>query len=247
MRIETSLLPDPRRITGEVDVAVVIDVLRATSVMTTAFQAGAESVVTCCEIETATSLADQMQPRPLLCGERDCKRIEGFDLGNSPAEYAEDRVGDRSLVMTTTNGTVAIEAGRRAQKMVVASFLNLSAVIDSVVHAEVIHLICAGTNGSVTGEDTLLAGAIVAGCETRRPVWQLNDESAIARGFWRNVTRSEPLPSASDLTRALRETQGGRNLVNVGYEADLGRCALIDTATEVPHRVSMEPATFRCD
>ncbi len=75
------------RDTEHTDVAVVIDVLRATSVMATALAAGASQIVTCREISEAIVLASRITPRPLLCGERGCKPIDGFDLGNSPAEY----------------------------------------------------------------------------------------------------------------------------------------------------------------
>lgn len=242
MRITTALLPTISSDSDRSDIVVVIDVLRATSVMAKALHAGASTLITCREIDQAQRMAQQGSPRPLLCGERGCKPIEGFDLGNSPSEYGEQVVG-RTLILTTTNGTHAIESAAAATRMITASFLNFSAVVDQLGQRERVHLICAGTEGAVTAEDVLLAGAIVSACETRFEVTDWDDSSLLARQLWRSWF-GERLPTTSQLSQSLRETRGGKNLLLVGFEADLDRCAAIDSAPVVPIRVSESPAAF---
>lgn len=230
------------------DVAVVIDVLRATSVMVTALGRGAARIVTCREVHEARELADRLHPRPLLCGERGCKPIEGFDLGNSPAEYTAERIRDQTLVLTTTNGTRAIATAERVPLVLAASFLNLSAVVDRLKNSGHVHLVCAGTEGHVTLEDVLLAGAILWQCQSKYGAELVDDDSVLAVQLWRSWFRDEVstgrMPDQVSLGLRFRESRGGRNLVRVGFDADLERCASIDTIGVVPQRISLAPATF---
>ena len=230
------------------DVAVVIDVLRATSVMVTALDRGAAQIMTCRTVGEARELATRLDPRPLLCGERGCKPIDGFDLGNSPAEYTSQRVRDRTLVLTTTNGTRAIDTVREVPRVLVASFLNLSAVIDALDPSQQVHLVCAGTEGQVTLEDVLLAGAIAWKCQSERGAELADDASTLALQLWRSWFADDlakrRMPDATTLARRFRETRGGKNLLNVGYEADLSLCASLDSIGVVPERIHLAPAGF---
>ncbi len=243
MQVSVSLLPSEQTVDSTIQLAVVIDVLRATSVMTTALANGAQKFVTCQSIDEAKSLANSTDSRPLLCGERECKRIDGFDLGNSPAEYSADVVKDRSLVLTTTNGTNAIEAGRDVPKMIVASFLNLSAVVSNVCRFDSVHLICAGTNGRVTTEDVLLAGAIIGQAERAKELTLANDDATLARELWQSWFAGA-VPTQQSLASRLGQTQGGRNLIRVGYDRDLDLCAAIDSMDVVPVRTGVGPSEF---
>ena len=212
--------------------------------MATALAAGASRIVTCREISEAIDLAKRMRPSPLLCGERGCEPIDGFDLGNSPAEYTSERVQDRSLILTTTNGTRAIESAADAGSMITASFLNISAVLDSLQRSEDVHLVCSGTNGEITAEDVLLAGAIVSQCEMRYQAVLQDDEAILARQFWQSWFSASGLPESQQLSGRLRETRGGRNLLRVGYEQDLDRCAAIDSIRVVPELRARQPMSF---
>jgi 2-phosphosulfolactate phosphatase len=244
LQIYVSLLPSHCAIDATTDVAVVIDVLRATSVIATALSAGADSVVTCREVTQAREYADSFSPRPLLCGERQCQPIDGFDLGNSPAEYTSERVLGRRLVLTTTNGTTAIEATQHAAKVVTASFLNLSSVVSSIADVGKVHLVCAGTDGHITIEDVLLAGALIDRCRSSYSAVATGDESVLASQLWQSWFDSQQMPGREALSARLRETRGGRNLVRQGYHADLDRCASIDSLQILPQRVSRDPVTF---
>ncbi|TWU16607.1 putative 2-phosphosulfolactate phosphatase [Allorhodopirellula heiligendammensis] len=280
MQIETWLSPTavgPHE-RGRVRVAVVIDVLRATTVATTAIAAGARSVTTCLGIDEARALQRDCQPDcvPLLCGERECKPIEGFDFGNSPSEYSPAGVGERDLVMTTTNGTRAIDAAADCDVMLLACFANLTAVADAII-AEVsastpsgaldsefvscqppstsgrVRIVCAGTNGAVTSEDVLLAGALIAVChrklsDTARfydgPIELVNDSGSIALAAWQHCVTHDKVVDSESLSRRLGMTGGGQNLIAAGYENDLVDCASIDVFDQVPCRDQLHPPRF---
>jgi 2-phosphosulfolactate phosphatase len=142
-------------------VAVVGDVLRATSTITQALASGYRRVLCCAEIEEAWALRAGLEDA-VLAGERRAESIPGFDLGNSPAEFAEPRA--ETLVMTTTNGTRAIvTAAANAEHVFIGSLLNLDAVAAAVLavggDAEVV---CAGVDGRFTIDDAYCAGRIAA-------------------------------------------------------------------------------------
>ena len=241
MDVSVSLLP-PSHDQAAHDVAVVIDVLRATSVMATAIANGAKHVVTCQEVAQAWTWKQRLGESTLLCGERQCRRIDGFDLGNSPGEYTADVVSGRTLVLTTTNGTRAIHAVQRSRKIITAGFLNFSSVVESLRHAGSVALVCAGTDGVVTGEDVLLAGAIAVACQERFAVNVHGEGAMTAIDAW-HASLQNPLSLADQL----RETAGGKNLVRFGFQADIGRCAKTDLLRVVPMQVTQSPPTFAAD
>ena len=149
-------------------VCVVFDVLRATSTMVTALANGAREIIPVCEIAEAVALR-QARPDLLLAGERDGVRIlraqtgsVDFDLGNSPREFTRERVAGRSIAMTTTNGTRALQACRGAQRVLVGSFLNLGAVAEWLARErpESLLIVCSGTHEEAAYEDVLGAGAL---------------------------------------------------------------------------------------
>ena len=114
-------------------VAVVVDVLRATTVMVYALAAGCEAVIPCSEIDEATDTAASLpEGTVLLVGERQGLPIPGFDLGNSPADFTPEVCAGKTLVMTTTNGTRAILASLEAERVYIASFGNLRATSNEI-------------------------------------------------------------------------------------------------------------------
>jgi len=233
---------------GSCELAVVIDVLRATSVMVTALSAGADSIVTCGTIQQARDRASRLKSQSILCGERNCQRIEGFDLGNSPAEYTSQRVSGKHLILTTTNGTRAIQSMHAAPSVAIASFLNLSSVVKRIAAAESVSIVCAGTNGQVTGEDVLLAGALISRLRFFGKSMRLDDSSEIANAFWdlRIEARKNgsSVSETSLLEDCLGQTLGGRNLKHLGFEKDLQACSKIDSFTGVPMRTLNSTDTF---
>ena len=154
------LIPDliPSEASIQDSCCVVIDVLRATTTMITALGNGAQSITPVLTVEVAREVA--RNTNGLLGGERDCVKLPGFDFGNSPAEYTAERVGGQNIIMTTTNGTRAIMACLKSNKTLIAAFANLSAVIRHIADEPKLNIICAGTNGEITLEDTLLAAQL---------------------------------------------------------------------------------------
>lgn len=237
MRLRVHLLPSsvrPSELTGAV--AVVIDVLRATTTITTALAHGAEAVVPCLDIEAAHERAAHLRAGDgcvLLGGERGGRLIPGFDLGNSPAEYSAERVAGRTIVFTTTNGTRAIEACRAAERVLLAALNNRMAAAAALRGAELVHLVCAGADGQITREDALAAGALVD--PLTADDCNLDDEALLALAAWREVQRrcGQP-PGQAELAHELADSYGGRNLLALGLESDLLAAAALDRNGLVP-------------
>ena len=139
---------------------VVVDVLRATSVMVTALHNGATGVIPVLSPEEAFALRDQL-PHVVLGGERNAEPITGFDYGNSPLSYTTDVVKGQTLVMTTTNGTLAIQNAMAAKELVVAAFINDKAVSHYLQEKQDVVFVCSGNNGLYTLEDALCVGRII--------------------------------------------------------------------------------------
>ncbi len=138
---------------------VVVDILRATSCMVTAFAHGVESITPVANLEQCRKMKTQGY---VISGERDGKKVDGFDKGNSPFEYLNDQVKGLKLAFTTTNGTQAIEKSKEAKEVIIGAFLNLNTVAKYLLLGENNALIvCAGWKGRVNLEDTLFAGALV--------------------------------------------------------------------------------------
>jgi 2-phosphosulfolactate phosphatase len=224
---------------------VVVDVLRATTTIIHALSAGATEVIPSLEVEEATRLAATRPGTALLGGERSGRKIPGFDLGNSPTEYTPDVVGGKSVIFTTTNGTRALNRCRKAQRVLIGAFVNISAICRELTDVEQIAIVCAGTDGHVTREDTLFAGAVVhelvgqdSSCRVQQTTagqvlpYMLNDQAEIAADAWRASTHD--LTGFNPLGAALRASRGGRNLIEIGAENDIDLAAEIDKFDRVP-------------
>jgi 2-phosphosulfolactate phosphatase len=222
-------------------VAVVVDVLRATSVMIQALAAGCAAVIPCGEVADALAVAGRLPlGTALLAGERQGLPIPGFDLGNSPEEFSEEVCAGKTLVMTTTNGTRAILASQEAERVYIAGFTNLRATSDEISvqflkkhHGHSVHIICAGTDGHISLEDSLLAGALtiqIANILDLVPQYVIstylgNDEAYMAAAQWLEVERFlEKRP----LWKLLSLGRGGQNVLAVARKLDIDQAAHID-------------------
>lgn len=156
MRVHVAFTPAE---TVRAPVAVVVDVLRATSTIVQALASGYRRVLCCAEIEEALELRERLG-EGVLAGERLAQAIPGFDLGNSPAEFVEPR--GETVILTTTNGTRAIVAAAAgAETVLVGSLLNLAAVADAARDAgDAVEVVCAGVDGRFTLDDAYCAGRI---------------------------------------------------------------------------------------
>ena len=198
---------------------VVIDVLRASSTIVQALSAGARALFPVASIEEALRLANTLgREEVLLCGERRSLPIEGFDLGNSPGDFTAERVGGKLIVMSTTNGTGATMTASAAARVIVGSWLNLTAVVDDLARtgAEPVFL-CSGREGKFGLEDAVCAGTMAAALMERH-----------------------------DPDELFRETAAGKQIVEAGLREDLAFCALTDRHDVVPvfhdRQISLAPA-----
>jgi len=200
------------------NVSVVIDVLRATSTVITALSNGARSVIPVSNIEEALELKHR-HPEYIIAGERGGQRIEGFQLGNSPTEYAEAVVRDKTIVLTTSNGTNAIiHASNLAERVLIASFLNLTTVVHELAGYDSstnIAIVCAGNNGEISYEDTQVAGAIISKL-TKNRAHYLSDSSKIAMKLWHALKK----PNFSG--------EHAKKLSQLGFDKDLEFCQKVD-------------------
>ncbi len=220
-------------------IAVVCDVLRATTTMIHALAAGSPAVYPCRTIEEARPLAASLSGPVLLSGERNGLPLPGFDLGNSPGEFTAERCHGIKIVMTTTNGTRALLHAAAAERVLVAAFVNLGAVCELLRRdRRPIHVLCAGDLGAIALEDALLAGAIVD--RIAHEGTALNDAARLAWGCWREY--------AHDVAPALEAGAGGVRLHALGYDDDIRAAAQVDRFTVVPELMRdplrVEAATF---
>lgn len=217
---------------------IVVDVLRATTVMVHALAAGCQAVIPCSEIDEAKAIASSLPPsEALLAGERRGLPIRDFDLGNSPADFTPERCAGKTVVMTTTNGTQAILACRDAKRVYIASFANLTAMVEEISvkfqrrDRAPLHIVCAGTEGFISLEDSLLAGALTA--RLLVPAGGIepdghrlgNDEALIAVSEW---LEAERFLRHRPLSRLLSMGRGGQNVQRIGLDGDIEDAAAID-------------------
>jgi 2-phosphosulfolactate phosphatase len=218
---------------------IVIDMLRASSTICYALANGAKAVVPLLEIEEALQLSEQLgREFVVLGGERRGGIIEGFDVGNSPSEYTPERVTGKLVLFTTTNGTRALAHAHEAERVLVGAAVNRERIIREVAKAERVDILCAGTDGEVTGEDILAAGSMVHDlCQRTDRDYHLNDSAAYAGGQWSLLVSKARLAGravSDELALALRETAGGKNLLEIGHYADLVTCAHVDSLDVLP-------------
>lgn len=230
-QIDVYLLPtlvEPEELAGRT--CVMIDVLRATTTIVHALAAGATQVIPCLEVDEARRVAAEVGSSAVLGGERAGGKIAGFDLGNSPAEYTMASVRSKTLVFTTTNGTRALARCQQASRVLIGAFVNFSAVCSELAGADRIALVCGGTDGEVTREDALLAGAMVTELKRSGPA-TLNDQAEIAADAWQTAVR---FLTDRPLGMTLRDSRGGRNLIGIGHENDIDLAAQLDRFDIVP-------------
>lgn len=203
--------------------AVVIDVLRATSVIVTALHNGARQIRPVAEVDEARRLRTT---GVLLGGERQAEKPEGFDFGNSPLEYTGERVKGREIILTTTNGTLAMSRCNQAGRVIIGSFLNFRAACEYLMGLEQpVVLICAGTNGEFSLDDFLCAG-LMAGTIMDSGYRTSDDLATLAVSTWKSAQY--------DIHHALAGCRHYNILKAKGFESDLEYCLTLDRFDLVP-------------
>jgi 2-phosphosulfolactate phosphatase len=223
MRADVVLLPshlNPAQLPGRV--VVVLDVLRATTTMIAALSAGVREIRIFPDTRSVLAAAADT-PGALLCGEENCLKPAGFDLGNSPAALKSEHAG-KILLMSTTNGTRAILAAWGAPQIMLGALVNAGAVAATAKKTGLdLLLLCAGTNGKTAMEDVIGAGAVLTALGEGI---ELESDAAL-------LARTVFAASRRDLRGALRQSQGGINVIRAGLEEDIDYAARLDSMDAV--------------
>ncbi|MEN9202614.1 MAG: 2-phosphosulfolactate phosphatase family protein [Thermostichus sp. DG_1_6_bins_120] len=229
--------PEQVPLSGSPECAVAIDVLRATTTIATALAAGAEAVQVFADLEHLQEVSQSWPaPKRLLAGERGGKAVAGFDLGNSPLDYTPDRVRDKRIFMSTTNGTRSLQRLEKIPVVITAALVNLGAVVDFLKQAAFseVWLVGSGWEGAFALEDTACAGAILYRLGYHIQLEQLgNDEAVAALALYQTWQ--------TDLLTLLRRSSHGQRLLGLGPEndQDLAYCAAVDHLAVVPRQVQL--------
>ena len=213
----------------EEKVVVVLDVLRATTSMAAALEAGVREIRVYPGVEAVREAKRQM-PAALACGEQNCLKPQDFDLGNSPGDFAQ-RHRDKTLLMSTTNGTKAILAACGANRILTGAIVNARAVAEVIRQSQSdVTFLCAGTNGEAAPEDEIGAGAILS---------YLDDVELFAGAL--EVRQAFLDAREGDLAAVLRSTAGGQNIIRANLAKDIDFAAQLDVFSAVGEVIDGEP------
>jgi 2-phosphosulfolactate phosphatase len=228
--LDTLLIPEEiKNIEFAGKLVVVIDVLRASSTIVTALANGCQGFIPILSPKQAKEEAQQFEKeRVLLGGEREGKKIEGFDLGNSPREYKGEVVKDKTIIFSTTNGVKTLEMAKNAHRIIIGSFLNLHTICDYCTNYQGdILIICAGKEGKYSLEDTACAGMLIDSLKnTISDTHQQSDANLTALLVYEKFN--------NNTLAILRKSQHGRYLENIGLGEDLKFCSQVDFFHIVP-------------
>lgn len=203
-------------------IVVVIDIFRATSSICYGIDNGAEAIIPVATIEACKSYSHSDF---LLAAERDGKVVEGFDFGNSPFSYTSEKVSGKTIVLTTTNGTHAINMSRGANKIVIGSFLNIAALCDWIkTQPNDVLLLCSGWKDKVNLEDTLFAGGVVH--HLKNELYILDDAGIASEDLY--------MMAKDDLRSYLKKTSHSERLKKLGIEEDIKFCLNLNVTKSIP-------------
>lgn len=212
---------------------IILDVLRATTTMTIALSNGAKEIIPTENIATAVRVAKGSK-NSLLCGERNGKVVDGFNLGNSPLEYNSEIVKDKSLIFSTTNGTLAILKSKFAKTCLLCSFINISAIISYVNSLdEDFTVICSGKLNDFCLEDAVCAGMILSKLSSGRNL-DMKDSEIAAMNLCNDLAMLLNVPSQEKILRMFNLSEHGKYLSQIGFEKDLEISSRIDSYPFIP-------------
>ncbi|HEX8514769.1 MAG TPA: 2-phosphosulfolactate phosphatase [Bacteroidia bacterium] len=204
-------------------IVVVIDILRATSAMCTAFEYGVDKMIPVASVEEAMEYKKQGF---LVGAERNGIALEGFDFGNSPYSYMTDDIRGQTIVISTTNGTQAIEAARNAYKVVIGAFTNISALCEWLTSQERhVLLLCSGWKNRFNLEDSVFAGAVA--------------DKLVATGSYRTGDAALAVSSLYNLAKSnpykfLHNSSHAERLAAMGLKEDIKYCLQTDRTKVIP-------------
>lgn len=205
-------------------IVVVVDVFRATTTMAAAFRNGVRSIRPVATVEEAKTYKEKGW---LVGAERNVKRCDFADFGNSPFDYTPEKVAGKDVVFTTTNGTKAITIARSAYRVITGAFINLQSVAEYCLsHQRNVVVLCSGWQDKVNIEDTLFGGALVDVLTTTNQYEPASDAAMIARDMWTN--------NKDNLLAYLDPTDHFARLKANHLEDAVPYCLTLNTAAVVP-------------
>ncbi|AFK86253.1 MULTISPECIES: 2-phosphosulfolactate phosphatase family protein [Thermoanaerobacterium] len=210
---------------------VVIDTLRATSVITTALVNGSKEVIPVADIEEAVNLSCNFdKDEILLGGERNAVKIDGFDLSNSPLEYSKDVVEGKTIILTTTNGTRALKKASSSDDVVVGCLLNVSSIAEYIQREDKdVVIICAGTEGKFSIDDIITAGAILHKLKELKP-YESDDLSKASYFLYESFK--------DNVLDIMKYGYHLNRIEKLGYHDDVKFCTTIDMFSIVPKYIN---------
>ena len=213
---------------SEERLVIVIDVLRACTTIAHALHAGARGIIPVESVEEALRRSATLdRDSTLLCGERDSMRIDGFDLGNSPAEYVSSAVEGKTLILLTTNGSRALAAAGASKACLAAAFVTLRASAVRAASFEQITIVCAGSAERFAYEDFLCAGMLVEEILRETSAQPALDDGA-------RLALEAAQAHRARLVSAIRATDHARELDDIGFGADVLLACEVDRFSFVP-------------
>ena len=230
MKIDVFFTPDP---IDELQLrdknVVVIDVLRASTTIVTALANGAKEIIPVSSVESAVKISGNLFGDVILLGgERNGKLIEGFNLSNSPQEYTEEVVKNKSIIFSTTNGSRALVKSRYAKNLVVACFVNVSRVVEFLREINTdLSIVCAGKQGAFCLEDAVCTGMIIHMLREAGKDDLILSDAAVA-----SLTLHKSF--AKNIMTMIKKSEHGQYLAEIGYGDDLKICAGVDTCAMLP-------------
>ncbi|MBU2505698.1 MAG: 2-phosphosulfolactate phosphatase [Bacteroidetes bacterium] len=207
---------------------VVIDVLRATSVIANALNNGAREVIPVGSVDFAMKISGNAHGgQTLLCGERNTVMIEGFSLGNSPLEFTQEVVQGKSIILFTTNGSKAIVRAKFSANLFTASYNNLKAIADHLLKlGNDVEIMCAGKNGMFSLEDTACAGKLISELMNGDKTIELADAAKASLVINNSYN--------DDLQIHLANTEHGQLLIQNKFDEDIKFCATENNIEIIP-------------
>jgi 2-phosphosulfolactate phosphatase len=207
----------------ENSIVVVIDILRATSSIVYGIDNGAEAIIPVAQVEDCRAYADQGY---LLAAERNGEVVEGYNFGNSPFSYTTDKVGGKTIVLTTTNGTKALHLARkRASQVVIGAFLNLESLCGWLkAQDKNVLLLCAGWKDQFNLEDTIFAGAVVR--ELRSLFTHFDDASTAAEDLY--------VMAMDNLRAYVGKSAHSHRMMALNIEDDINFCLQLNVCQAIP-------------
>ncbi len=203
-------------------IAVVVDILRATSCMVSGLAAGVSAIKPLADLEACKCLKEDGY---FIAGERNGSKVEGFDMGNSPFEYMEPQLRGQKVAVTTTNGTLAIDKSGAADQIIIGAFLNLGAVARYLRQQQKdVVVVCAAWKGKVNLEDSLFAGALVERLKTTHTP-ECDTPLMMKRLY---------LASRTDMLAFVKQSSHARRLNKLDVFKDIGFCLQEDQYEVVP-------------